>query len=421
MTHACMDLGVNVEGKSPAEELVNSEDSIQLMGKNIWEEFCKCSRGVKWPETWCQLSEPDRENVEWDQALERAKEAWNGLTSIDNHEGYQQLRQALSHKAGPARNPSRWMDVEHETCQLEEAHHRKMRKKRKTKGSNKSKHSQSGAGRKESHMSKLDALFDDLVARKEKLRSIVSNINATDENKKLVNSILCMKKFKVLKFSAKMNDEGNVTIDENMVELDTGTETIPVTQVDKEDDQSIRIVETKNRFLVLNKDGVDIDGDRITQDRDLQVNSELEKGNEGWRKRQERTLNMRFRNRVTQEQRFEAKRLIIDRLVPLESSLSEWTPSALEYFRHLCSIFDFGEGLQAVARDRFSDQDNPDIELDHNDEEVASEIDGIADLMKTDAPAVHHAELDDSSMLERTNNQPLTDGLSPVGTNCSHL
>ncbi|KAI3797227.1 hypothetical protein L1987_32482 [Smallanthus sonchifolius] len=187
----------------------------------------------------------------------------------------------------------------------------------------------------------------------------------------------------------------------NMRQEDTGR------KVDREADQSIRIVGTKNRFLVLNNDGDDIDGDRITQDRDVQVHSELETGNEGWRRRQERTLNMRFRDRVTQEQRFEAKRLIIDRLVPLESSISDWTPSTLEYFRHMCTIFNFGEGLQAVARDRFSDQENPAMELDQNDEEVFSETDGTADLMKTDAPEVHHAEVGDSGILEKTKNQPL--------------
>ncbi|KAI3693490.1 hypothetical protein L1987_76433 [Smallanthus sonchifolius] len=654
-TRTRMDPEMNGEGNSLVENLVNTEYTSQVTGKDVWVEFCMYPKGVKWPEDWCQSNAHDREDVEWNQVLDRAKEAWNGIIPIENHEGYQRLRHALSLQAGdptplffgkynqiveclakwlgrhkltdheawrnikaPAGRPSRWLDIERETCQPEEAHHRK-KKKRKSKGKNpfsndtgnefldngvsptkgednrtrhkiwfsrnrrpeknlslkkitfsqeaipntapinlmglgnfhagsdKSKHSQVGAGRKESHMSKLDALFEDLVARKEKLRSIVANINTSDEDKMMVNSILSMKKFKVLKFSAKMNDEGNVIIDENMVELDNGPVTIPVTQaeppqasyackltgkggtlrdekiqyyppmadrgpgirqrqsykptstrqawamnqdtsrdkginggfmysrnivnkqarqeipessrsngerinlenppqqpvqnepplssvnpksrrqvdnrrkVDREDDQSIRMVETKNRFLLLNKDGDDIDGDRITQDMDQQANTDLEKGNDGWRKRQERTLNVRFRNLVTQKQRFEAKRLILDRLVPLESTLSEWTPPAFEYFRHMCSIFDFGEGLQAVARDRLTDQDNLNMELDHSDEEVASEIDGTADLMKTDAPVVNHSDLDDGSVLGKLTNQPLTDGISPVGKNSSQL
>ncbi|KAI3763418.1 hypothetical protein L1987_53877 [Smallanthus sonchifolius] len=592
-TRSCLDTGMTVEGKSLNEELVNTAYNMHVTGQDEWEIFCMRPRGVKWPENWCQSSERDLENETWDQVLDRVNGAWNGINSMENSEGYQRLKQTLSHHAGdnipiffekhnpiveclakwlgrhtlndhdawrkikePAGRPSRWLDIERETCQPEEALHRKKKKKSKSKGMNpfskvsgndllengvgttkgednrtrhkiwfsrnrkpernmslkkitfsqeaipntasihlmglgnfhagsdKSKHSQVEVGRKDSHMSKLDALFEDLVARKEKLREIVENINATDANKKLVNSILCMKKFKVLKFSAKLNDDGNVTIDENMVELDNGPETIPVTQaeppqasyaykltgqggqtdrrsgirqgqsykpngtrqawavnqgtnrdkgtngdfmysrnivnkqarqdipessrsngerlkldnppqqpipnepplnnvkphsarqvdngrkVDREDDQSIRMVETKNRFLLLNEDGDDIDGDRITQDIDQQAKEDQVKGNEGWRKRQERTLNVRFRNLVTQDQ-------------------------------------------------RLKDQDNPNMEIDHSDDEVDSEIDGTADLMKTDAPVAISTDLDAGSMLGRLENQPLPDGISSVGKNNS--
>ncbi|KAI3711507.1 hypothetical protein L1987_70045 [Smallanthus sonchifolius] len=53
----------------------------------------------------------------------------------------------------------------------------------------KTKGSQQKATPREGHMSRMDALFEDLMARKQKLKEIAANINATDENKMLLNSI----------------------------------------------------------------------------------------------------------------------------------------------------------------------------------------------------------------------------------------
>ncbi|KAI3800248.1 hypothetical protein L1987_28334 [Smallanthus sonchifolius] len=87
-------------------------------------------------------------------------------------------------------------------------------------GQTKSKHPRSTEKTKKILMSKMDSLFEELETKKKKLKEIAANINTTDENKVLVNSILGMKSFKVLKFSTKMAQDGKVTIDENMIELD---------------------------------------------------------------------------------------------------------------------------------------------------------------------------------------------------------
>ncbi|KAI3797114.1 hypothetical protein L1987_39806 [Smallanthus sonchifolius] len=91
-------------------------------------------------------------------------------------------------------------------------------------GHAKAKDSLPSEGIKKSHMSRMDNLFEELMTRKARLKEIATNINTTDENKMLVTSILAIKSYKVLKFSAKMNEQGQVTIDENMVELDKGLE-----------------------------------------------------------------------------------------------------------------------------------------------------------------------------------------------------
>ncbi|KAI3696552.1 hypothetical protein L1987_79571 [Smallanthus sonchifolius] len=166
-------------------------------------------------------------------------EKWAGGLNTKDHELWRKIKE-------PNGKRVRWLDGEPEVCHPEEVIQRKKNKKQK-KGANPflsqqgvvplermkfhagrvhTKDSQSKTKCRESHMSKLDPLFGDLVARKERLREIVANIVTTDVNKALVNSILGMKQFKVLKFSAKMNADGKVTIDENMVEADQGPEVL---------------------------------------------------------------------------------------------------------------------------------------------------------------------------------------------------
>ncbi|KAI3688429.1 hypothetical protein L1987_82142 [Smallanthus sonchifolius] len=428
------------------------------------------------------------------------------------------------------------------------------------------KDSQSKTKCRESHMSKLDPLFGDLVAKTERLREIVANIRTTDVNKALVSSILGMKQFKVLKFSIKMNEDGKVTNDENMVEADQGPDVLKDPQQRKKDclrkeaggyarvlielkvetelsdtvkvcscrsrthtqatnlkeahsresneplpkdkhnhdkppdndgftlvqrrkggqrdygigrqsgqgfkpngsgyarmtsngntrdkgnmgnfistrnivnnkraqenqgntkhtedregmykpdhngqnpmatngtsstvdelvktgdqgnrevAQKVRLVETSNRFVLLNEEGEDIEGDNTTQDKPTNMNEELDKSKDAWKRKQERIVNAKFQTHTTQEERFEAKRYILDGLVPLDSTISEWSVYIIDYFRQLCSISEFGEGLQAVSRERLNSWKTNGMEMDDDVEEVDSEVDGTAGLMKTDGP-----------------------------------
>ncbi|KAI3802811.1 hypothetical protein L1987_30954 [Smallanthus sonchifolius] len=61
-------------------------------------------------------------------------------------------------------------------------------------------------------------IYNELAAREARLKEIFTNINKTEDNTMLVNSILNMSRQRVTKFSAKVNEDGGVSIDENMIE-----------------------------------------------------------------------------------------------------------------------------------------------------------------------------------------------------------
>ncbi|KAI3754128.1 hypothetical protein L1987_53906 [Smallanthus sonchifolius] len=69
---------------------------------------------------------------------------------------------------------------------------------------------------KVSQTSKLDRLYEELAAKEVKLKEIAGSVLKTDANRVLLNSILGMKACKLNKFSAHVNAQGMVTIDEDM-------------------------------------------------------------------------------------------------------------------------------------------------------------------------------------------------------------
>ncbi|KAI3797121.1 hypothetical protein L1987_32371 [Smallanthus sonchifolius] len=335
-------------------------------------------------------------------------------------------------------------------------------------GTNLSKKSTSKDKSVESHMSKLDNQFEDLVARKDKLREIVANINTTDENASLLNSILSMKSYKIRKFSAKQDpnrNKGNyidLTYDRNIVnkpsreDISTSSGNLkgknitttngittdnrppiiianiptrenqpkPGNTNSRKESPNIRMVETSNRFVLLNQDNQVIEGEGVTEDINGTANNVQEERNDGWRRKQERTVNAKFRDMVTQDQRYMVKRYILDNLVPLDSTISEWSKPLLDYFRHLCSIYDFGEGTIVVSRESLNELDSQNMELDFGEEEpgeVASETDGTADLMRTDAPSLGKSMIDTDTCVGSTPHIQLTDVMvSAFGNSESH-
>ncbi|KAI3743666.1 hypothetical protein L1987_56728 [Smallanthus sonchifolius] len=151
----------------------------------------------------------------------------------------------------------------------------------------------------------------------------------------------------------------------------------------------IQMVETSNRFLLLDEDGNEMENNiEGIEGKDQKVHQPEER-NAGWIKKQERTLNKDYSSIVNQDQRFEAKRYVLDKLIPLESVLSGWSKAQVQYFRHLCCIYEFGQGYLAVNRDKDNGIETNDIDIANeveNKEEVESETDATAMLMTDDGP-----------------------------------
>ncbi|KAI3825963.1 hypothetical protein L1987_07744 [Smallanthus sonchifolius] len=330
-------------------------------------------------------------------------------------------------------------------------------------------------------------IYNELEAREARLKDIVNNINRNDENSMLVNSIMSITRQKVTKFSAKMNANGIVSIDEDMVENEQGTEeglletnkNSAVSYANMADKHShsqnrkpddthrnivkgngpstskrndrnqmgennstgkngnlegnqrqgtqgkapnasnnqgvgeicdmevegkskgkernrnskppdMSVIETANRFLLLDDEENEIGETTEVHRRGFEIEDMSKRLNSGWVKKQERILNSRYAKSLSQEQRFEAKRYVQDRLVPLEVVLSSWPVPLLEYFRHLCSLHNFGDGSLAATINKEFEGDESDIDLHENVEqmeEVDSETDGNAVFMKQDKPS----------------------------------
>ncbi|KAI3814423.1 hypothetical protein L1987_14063 [Smallanthus sonchifolius] len=390
---------------------------------------------------------------------------WDGQHKLNDHEAW---RKVPGNQGFP-----NWLDVEREACNQEETMHRKKKKKRKNKGRNPFRGQKSAPSRGDGIMppplgfsefrlgsdqkdegknqvskaptgSRMDGLYKDLRAKESRLKEIATNILKTDANRVLLHSILSMKSCKLRKFSAKVNDRGEVTIDEDMV--DTGSGDLdnnikhPGAPVASQMGQGTRYgnnlnnnlngprnirtgagtdnrnkkgnnaaVCMENRNIVIN--GQSTHSTKDTENvRDTDLNywmrretnwiKTVEKGranlydgkkmNSGWIKKQERTLNKEYSKMVTQDQRFEAKKYVLDQLVPLDSTLSEWPKPQIHYFRQLCSLYDFGPGYLAVNREK--DIVPPvNVEMDdsgENQEDVESENDATAQMMNIDGPPV---------------------------------
>ncbi|KAI3809585.1 hypothetical protein L1987_19180 [Smallanthus sonchifolius] len=446
--------------KSLHRSFEESISDMQNDDKDVWDKLCIRPVGVKWPDPWCQPLAPDCANNLWSLALQRVKASWmkqgtevcSGLYTDIIRQLTQQVKAVMGNKAC-------WLDVERENCHQEEAIQRKKKKKQKSKGKNpfnnmhgkepehgtneggtmhgddtrkkhkiwfsrnrrpaknlslqkinfsqeaipataslnlmgigeiktghaKSKDSIPKHNIKESHMIRMDNLFEDLMARRVKLKEIASNINTTDENKMLVNSLLAMKSYKI----------------------NGGRPNKPRVHTTEEREPNIELIETSNRFLLLDNDGNDLPS---IQEGTYQQNNDntdnYTHGNERWRMKQERLINIKYMQLVTQEQRYEAKRYIIDRLVPLDSSLSEWSKPMLEYFRHLCSIYEFGAGTLAATRERMNMIDP--LNNDHENvemliEEVDSEEDDTTEMMKSDSPSVPNISKNNGERMEVCN------------------
>ncbi|KAI3756885.1 hypothetical protein L1987_56709 [Smallanthus sonchifolius] len=149
----------------------------------------------------------------------------------------------------------------------------------------------------------------------------------------------------------------------------------------------VSVVETTNRYSLLDEVGNEIMDTSDTMVDGTNEDVILNDLNSGWIKKQERNLNAKYTQQVTKEQRDEAKKYVLDKLVPLRTVLSTWSIFQLEYFRCLYSLYNFGEGFLAVSSDSYlgaGKHSNNSPNQDEDVEEVESETDDTAEFMIKD-------------------------------------
>ncbi|KAI3792952.1 hypothetical protein L1987_35563 [Smallanthus sonchifolius] len=177
---------------------------------------------------------------------------------------------------------------------------------------------------------------------------------------------------------------GNSTSSSIGVQAAGDTGTVPNEKQKPSRTAQVHVIETRNSFQLLDAEGNFMTDDAMVNNTVNSGGNQSQEVNGNWQRKQERVLNTRFRNSLTQDQRFEAKRFVLDKLVPLDSSLSEWSTQLLEYFRHLCSIYEFGDGYSAASRDRIRSMGREETVSEEDMEDVDSETDGTATMMKLD-------------------------------------
>ncbi|KAI3816858.1 hypothetical protein L1987_10641 [Smallanthus sonchifolius] len=267
-------------------------------------------------------------------------------------------------------------------------------------------------------------LYNQIAAKQAKLVEIAARINTTSENSLLLSSIRGISFRNIKQFSAKINEAGEVNIDANMVEEEP-------------------ILVNENENLVgpdpekiggwNNKPGL---GNRVAEKHKIQTPirdydrfKEKGKGNEhvivnvSSRNVVNKTRQQVIPEKSTEEVLLEAPVVITHTETNLEtrprlnenlgvkdsghthktihkkpmvSLLETKNRFALldeeEYFRHLSSLYNFGDGYLAAVRFRTygsaTEEDNG-SHTDSHMEDVESETDGNAVFMKSDGPATN--------------------------------
>ncbi|KAI3827120.1 hypothetical protein L1987_01184 [Smallanthus sonchifolius] len=400
---------MEAEGNSIPFNVQGSDNNSPELAMSDWDNICLKPITVTWPGQWNNSSNLDLENHEWLKFLD-AEEAthWkkkkkrkvkgkNPFKASKKGKGYQE-DSAMGEEAsiGNRRKIKIWSSKnrkpEKNLCLKKVSFNQELVPNKMAvpplgfsefqMGHERNKENGSNNRSKESMMNKMDSLFEELVIRKSKLQEIAANINTTEENIMLLNSILGMKKFKLLKFLAKVNEEGVVTIDENMVDSEKSPEGNNTSQnltphssyAQMLTGQGCSAQEDKVQYypLLLNGDGTHVAV--INPKYIVQAKEEYKNVLYGyfigadpilqfvrfnlfrmWKQYGITDISLMvqgFRGTVPQDQRFDAKKHVLEKLVPLDIILAEWPAPKKEYFRHLCSIYSFDEGYLATIREK---------------------------------------------------------------------
>jgi hypothetical protein len=158
-----------------------------------------------------------------------------------------------------------------------------------------------------------------------------------------------------------------------------------------------RIVETSNRFQLLDEDDNEMIPEKECPNPKNTAPKNLEEGNNRWRRKQEQTLNSCYSDHIPGAQKGEVLHFIVDKKVPPKQTLLGWSLPLVRYFTQLCALHNFPQGMQAaaeiygdVAIDEFEVGD--DMQQDPKDDaDVDSETDATATFMTKDSKAPNQA------------------------------
>ncbi|KAI3787669.1 hypothetical protein L1987_42299 [Smallanthus sonchifolius] len=147
------------------------------------------------------------------------------------------------------------------------------------------------------------------------------------------------------------------------------------------------VTETSNRFMLLDEDGNELEGDKGTVSKDTREDISLVELNARWARKQERNLNISYSQALNQDQRIEAKRYVIQKQLPDPEILGVWPKQQLNYFKQPCHLYEYGEGFRRASYVREEELDSDDANAaihSQHCEEVDSESDATATFMKDD-------------------------------------
>ncbi|KAI3714449.1 hypothetical protein L1987_73051 [Smallanthus sonchifolius] len=147
---------------------------------------------------------------------------------------------------------------------------------------------------------------------------------------------------------------GNILSSSIGVQADGDIGTVPSEKQKPGRTAQVHVIETRNSFQLLDAEGNIMTDDAMVNNTVNSGGNQSQEVNGNWQRKQERVLNTRFRNSLTQDQRFEAKRWIL-----------------------------------AASKDRIMSMGREEPVYEEDMEDVDSETDGTATMMKLDTVTPH--------------------------------
>ncbi|KAI3808234.1 hypothetical protein L1987_24183 [Smallanthus sonchifolius] len=218
-----------VEDLGPVYRDLNTEIEIHDItnGPSTWEIFIENPTKIRWPEMWSGNDNLDLDNSAWNEVLKDAR-ATSDKKCLPRKGGGSQAKEKRSKRSADRMKKNFGKNLKpRDNGGTVDANGKVARVAMQPlgfsdfkNGTNKVKKKKGQEGCKQQKRKFIGDFYKEVADREEGLLETVGNIISTDANvnNKLLNSIQSMRSCKLSKFSAKVNESGEVSIDENMIE-----------------------------------------------------------------------------------------------------------------------------------------------------------------------------------------------------------